>query len=227
MRKSAVILKLIAMSLLTVSPRLFAIEPKTVITGNQMEITQAGQMIVFSGNSRVTRGRSVLTAEKIIQDKKNNVIEAIGDVGFETFTADNELLFGRAQKVKYTPSEGKSELFEGRPKVIYNMKSSTSPMTVEADRIYFDENRQEIRAEGQVQVISSSVCAYAPFILFKQKEKKIFMSGADPQPEIVYLEERHKGRYSADNITMFLSVKKVYLKGNVHGKMDLSIAGTR
>ena len=48
-------------------------EPKTIITGDQMEIGSKGQMVIFTGNAKVSRGKNVLVADRIVQDKNKSL----------------------------------------------------------------------------------------------------------------------------------------------------------
>jgi len=201
--------------------RLGAKEPKTVVTGDQMEILQSGDKIIFTGNSRVSRGESVLNADQLIQDKKNNRIEAAGKVNFRSYTQERETVFGRSDKAIYSPESGQGELWGGRPKIIYNVKNSTGPVEVEADRINFDQKKEDIFASGNVEIVSSSMSAYAPSAQFRQNEKQVVLTGQKPQPLIVYRGEDQQGKYRADRITMIMDSHTVVLEGNVTGVIEL------
>jgi lipopolysaccharide export system protein LptA len=196
-------------------------EPKTIITGDQMEILQGGQKLIFTGNSRVSRGESVLNADQMIQDKKNNRIEAAGKVNFRSYTQEREAVFGRSEKAIYSPESGQGELWGGRPKIIYNVKNSTGPIELEADRINFDQKKEDIFASGNVEIVSSSVSAYSPSAQFNQNEKQVVLTGQKPQPLIVYRGEDRKGKYRADRITMVMDSHTVVLEGNVSGVIEL------
>jgi lipopolysaccharide export system protein LptA len=196
-------------------------EPKTVITGDQMEILQNGKKVVFSGNSRVRRGESTLNADQLVQDKANNRIEAAGRIGFRGYTRDRELVVGRSEKAIYNPDSGQGELWEGRPQIVYHVKNSTGPVEVEADRIRFDQAREEIAANGNVDIVSSSATAHAPAALFRQQEKRVILTGQKPQPLLVYRGEDQKGTYRADRITMLIDSHTVVLEGNVSGIVDV------
>lgn len=199
----------------------FAKEPKTIITGDQMEIIHSGEKVIFTGNSKVVRGNSVLNADQLVQDKKNNQVDALGKVKFTTFTKDKELVKGQAEKAKYNTETGQGELFEGRPEIKYYVKSSTSPLHVQADIISFDEKTEEIRARGNVVIISSSTSAYCSFAVFTQKNNTVVLTGAGAgektQPYVIYFRNGEKSQYKADIITAYIQTNKVKLEGNVHG----------
>jgi lipopolysaccharide export system protein LptA len=190
---------------------------KTVITGDQMEIIKSGQTVIFTGNSKVVRGDSVLTADKITQDKVNNRVDAEGKVNFKTITRDKEPVSGKAGKITYRPEDGLGEFSSGRPEIWYYVKDTTSPVHLLADTITFDQKKEEIYANGTVEILTSSACAYAPSAVFMQKDKKVLLTGQKQQPRLVYLGEGNPGNYQADKITMFVNQKKVLLEGNVHG----------
>ncbi|MBN1823593.1 MAG: hypothetical protein JW803_04675 [Endomicrobiales bacterium] len=191
-------------------------EPRTVITGEKMEIINGGKKVVFTEGARVTKGENVLTARKLVQDKRNNRIDAEGNVKFKTFTEDREPIRGRSDKAYYSPDEGFAKLFSGRPEIVYFTKSSTSPVNLTADEITFYEKKEELHAKGEVEVISSSVTAFAPYAVFAQGQKKMVLTGSDPQPVLIHTEGDKKSTYTADRITFFINRDKVLLEGKVH-----------
>lgn len=200
-------------------------EPKTIITGDQMEIASKGQMIVFTGNAKVTRGKNVLIADRIVQDKKINRVDAFGNIDFTTFTQENEPVRGAAQKASYSPADGTGELVDGPASITYSARTSSGPLKMIADRIAFDERKEEVKASGNVEIISSSACAYGPNALLLQKNKSIVMTREAVQPELVYTDPGQPGRYKADRITAYIDQKHIYLEGNVTGKVRMKEKG--
>ncbi|MGA2089994.1 MAG: LptA/OstA family protein [Endomicrobiales bacterium] len=197
-------------------------EPKTIITGDQMEIESQGQMVIFTGNAKVVRGKNVLIADRIVQDKKINRVDAFGNVDFKTFTQQHEPVWGVAQKAWYSPAAGTGELVDGPASITYSAKTSTSPLKMIASRIAFDERKEEINAVGNVEILSSSACAYGPNALLYQKTKSILMTKTTVQPELVYTDPTQPGRYKADKITAYIEQKHVFLEGNVAGKVRMN-----
>jgi lipopolysaccharide export system protein LptA len=193
-------------------------ELKTRITGGAMDIRKSGEQVVFTEGAVITRGDSVLNAEKVVQDKKNGFIEAFGDVNFRMFTADKELLLGRGGKARYDTEMVKGRLSEGRPKLDYYVKQATVPVEMEADTIDFDQEKEEIFGQGNVIILSSSGTATGPAALFQQRSKRMILTGS-PQPMLIYGQQgsKDKGKYWADKITFFMSEQKILLEGNVKG----------
>ncbi len=196
-----------------------AAEEKTIITGDQMEIIRNGEKVVFSGNSKVSQGKNVLKARRIVQEKKRDRVEAEGNVTFYTVTQDSEPLNGRAEKAFFNTATGEGELWEGRPSVMYQARASTGPVHLNADRIRISRARQEIQAEGGVEIITSSATALAPRAVFLQNDKKAVLSGQAAQPEIRYKDPEQRGNYFADTITLFMNDRHVIMDGNVNGKI--------
>ena len=207
--------------LLCVCALSYAIEPKTIITGAQMEITGGGSTVVFSGGAKVSKGINELTADKILQDKKNNRVEAFGNVVFKSITQDNEPMRGSSQNAAYDIDGERGELFGGKPEIIYFVKTSTSPVIFRADNISFDTRKEELYGKSQVEIITSSVTAYAPNAAFVQREKKIILTGPIPQPLVIYFEGTRQNKYNADMITFLAGGDKVQLKGNVKAVMTV------
>lgn len=196
---------------------IWAKPPKAIITGDQMEIIKNGKSVVFTGNAVVRQGESSLKAEKIIHNKDSQVAEAYGNIRFTGISNDKEPIEATGEKARYFINSQKGEIWEGRPHVLYHTRESTSPVHIYADRMQFDQQVNEITALGSVEVISSSACAYAPQAFFSQKEKKVVLKG-DTQSRIIYYHE-HKGDYTADVITYYVSTRNALLQGNVHGRV--------
>jgi len=196
-------------------------EPKTIITGEQMEMTGGGKTVIFTGAARVVKGVDELTADRIVQDKKNNKVEAEGNVVFKSVSKDNEPFRGSSQKAFYDLNGERGELSGGKPEILYYMKTSTSPVIFRADDITFDNVKQELYGKNNVEIITSSITAYAPEAVLEQKEKKVILTGPVPQPFVIYSEGGRKNRYRADKITFFASGNKVQLKGNVRAVMTV------
>lgn len=194
-------------------------EPQTVITGDEMEIRMGGDTVIFTGNSKVTRGDSVLYADRLVQHKKAKQVEAEGNIRFTSYTPEQEKVQGASARARYNLDSGQGELFDGRPDVLYFVKDATGPVHLTAERITFGKDSGEIMARGAVEILSSSACAYSPNARFIQKDKTIYMELEGVQPRLIYSQDGQKGDYTADHITVYVNSKKAYLEGNVHGVM--------
>ena len=191
---------------------------KTVITGDSMEMIDAGKKVIFSGDAKVVHGKDTLKADEIIQDKTENTVNARGNVCFETVVNEDELLTGTAAKVLYNINTESGQLKENRPKLTYKIKTSTKPVTLTADNINFDHISGQADASGNVEIISSSATAYSQRAQFYYKEKKMVLNGSiTEQPKVNYTAQGRNDRFSADLITMFLDKKKMILEGNAKG----------
>lgn len=190
---------------------------KTVVTGESMEMIDAGKRVIFSGNARVVHGQDVLNADEIVQDKVSDVVNAKGNVNFQTVSDDNELIKGTADRAVYNLTTKSGQLSEKRPKLYYVIKNSTSPVTVQADIIDINQGANRADAAGNVVIISSSASAYSGRALFVYSDKKLFLTGTTDQPKIFYFAQGRKDRFFADKITMFVDKKRIILEGNVKG----------
>ena len=191
-------------------------EPKTIITGEQMEMSSGGKIVIFTGGAKVIKGQNELTADKIIQDKKNNRVEASGHVIFKTINKANEPMRGTAEKMVYDISRDSGRLSGGRPELIYYANTSTGPVILRAGDISFNQRKEELYAKDNVEIVSSSATAYSPRAVFYQKIKNIVLSGPTPQPLVIFIDESGKpNRYRADIITFLEGGNKIKLDGNV------------
>jgi len=192
-------------------------EPKTIITGEQMEISGGGKILIFTGSAKVEKGFNKLTADKIIQDKKNNRVEAYGNVVFNTINQAKEPMWGTSDKGVYDIQNDSGELSGGRPELVYYAKTSTGPVILRAGDISFNEVKEELYARDNVEIISSSATAYAPAAIVFKKTKNIILTGPVPQPLVVFYDENGKpNKYRADKITFLEGGNRVKLEGNVN-----------
>lgn len=196
-------------------------EVKTIVTGDEMEIAAKGQRVVFSGNAKVTRGRNVLTADRIVQDKARNRVNASGNIRFKTFTQQDEPVWGSARTAAYEPDAGIGVLSDGPASITYAARESTAPLKLIATRITFDEKAQQVTALGDVQILTSSACAYGPNALLRQDTKTLVMKRDGVQPEMVYTDPARPGRFSADTITAYVDQKRVIFEGDARGTVQV------
>jgi lipopolysaccharide export system protein LptA len=190
---------------------------KTVITGDSMEMIDAGKKVVFSGGAKVVHGKDILKADEIIQDKTENTVNAKGNINFQTLVNEDELMTGTAAKMLYNITTESGQLKENRPKLIYKVKTSTQPVTLTADNIDFDHIKGYSNASGNVEIISSSASAYSQRAQFYYKEKKVVLNGGKEQPRVNYTAQGRNDRFYGDVITMFLDKKIMILEGNARG----------
>jgi lipopolysaccharide transport protein LptA len=191
-------------------------EQKTIITGGEMEITNGGKVVVFTGGAKVEKGPNELTADRLVQDKKKNKVEATGNVVFKTINQQNEKLRGRSGRAVFEMDEEKGELSGGRAEMAYYAKTSTGPIILRAANIAFDTRKEELYAKGEVEIITSSVTAFSPYATFIQRTKNIVLTGPKPQPYVIYYEKGKPNRYKADKITFLNGGDRINLEGNVN-----------
>jgi lipopolysaccharide export system protein LptA len=191
-------------------------EPKTVVTGEQMEMSGGGKVVVFTGGAKVAKGVNELTADKIVQDKQRNRVEAYGRVVFKTINQAKEPMRGTSEKAVYDIQNDSGELSGSRPEIVYYANTSTGPVTMRAEDISFNQEKEELYARDNVEIISSSATAYAPSAVFYQKIKTMVLTGPMPQPLVVYYDEAGKSnKYKADKITFLDGGNRIKLEGNV------------
>jgi lipopolysaccharide export system protein LptA len=89
-----------------------------------------------------------------------------------------------------------------------------------ADYIDFNQKQEEMHGSGSVEIITSSASAYAPDAVFLHKENRLTFTGT-PQPKLVFSQDKQKGTYTADKITIYMDTKKTHMEGSVHGLMTL------
>jgi lipopolysaccharide export system protein LptA len=194
-------------------------QPKTIITGDKMQIKKSGEQVVFTGNALVKRGADTLAADQIIQNKKDNTVDAIGNVDFNSVTTDTEPVHFLAGRAHYRLQTKSGRLWENRPLATWMPAASTAPVTMQADTITFDQSKGEMTGEGAVNIISSSGTISSPLADFYQHDKKLVLTSGAFQPEVTYIQPASAGRYRADRIVMLMDEKKAFFTGNVSGRI--------
>jgi len=117
-------------------------EPKTVITGEQMEMSGGGKIVIFTGGAKVSKGVNELTADKNRSRQEKNSVEAYGHVIFKTINKAKEPMRGTSEKAVYDIQNDSGELSGGRPELVYYANTSTGPITMRAGDIILTRKKK-------------------------------------------------------------------------------------
>ena len=50
---------------------------KVIVTGKKMEMLKGGDLFIFTGKAKAVQGKNILKADKLVQNKKNDIIVPI------------------------------------------------------------------------------------------------------------------------------------------------------
>ncbi|MCK4533287.1 hypothetical protein KAU39_05825 [bacterium] len=187
------------------------------ITADQMEVLQKEDVFSFFGNVKLTQGKNIITADRMKNFEKKGVIKGEGNVYFSGTVKDNEKVEVYGEKVIYYKNRNFG-VITGNPKMIRKAIDSLGEkkIVVTCERIEADLNKEEVSALGNVRFSRESVKGEGEKGLYFNKTKRMILSGS---PQIFYEDEKNKSTYEADEITILVNRKKIFLEGNVMGSV--------
>ena len=135
-------------------------------------------------------------------------------------TEKGEPLNAQAQNMQYYMEKQSGALWGGRPIVSYHMTGSTQPAVLTADRVEFDRQVQEVRAYGDVSVVTSSVTALGAFARLDEQNHMIWLDGEQAQPKLIADDKGKTHTFVADHITVWMDRRRIQLEGRVYGTIQ-------
>ncbi|MDR0723748.1 MAG: hypothetical protein LBF23_00995 [Endomicrobium sp.] len=196
---------------------------KTVITGDTMEIKNAGKLTVSKGHSVAINENTIINADEMSYDKENSLISAKGNVKLLSKTKKLEPIEVYGKYSNYNPNTQKGKIC-GDVLIKYFVNNSTSPLLLCAKEVYVDKNSQTLNACNDVVVVTSSGTIYADNGSFDKKTSGIIFKKDKKRPVAHVLSSGNKGKYEADEMFFYNSKndeKKIVMKGSVLGKIKM------
>jgi len=206
----------------------FAAQPpvtsgKTVITGEEMEIRRSGDITISRGNSKAVNGRNTIKADVMTYDKKNDAVDASGNVKLFSKTDDGEPLKAFGDFADYNLKSEKGKLWGKKSYIEYFMKNSEAPLKLNAKEIYLDKNIETLSAYKNVEIITASGTITSDNAVFDKKTYSVFMEKDQKRPVADVYYDGRNGIYEADAMTFYNAddKKKIVMNGNVSGKIEM------
>ena len=163
-----------------------------------------------------------LTADKISVDNKEKTVEATGNVYVKTIRQDDSPIYAKSQNVFYNAETQIGELKGARPELEYYIKSSDSPVQLTSDKIDVFYKGGQIKAYGDVEIVTSSATILSPnALIYRENQKAVMFKEQETQPEVYAKDKNQDAYYKADKITVLMEEKVVHMKGNVIGKINV------
>ncbi|MDR0820572.1 MAG: hypothetical protein LBN19_03555 [Endomicrobium sp.] len=203
------------------------ISGKTLITGNEMEVRKAGEITILKGNSKAVTDGNVMTASKMIYDKKNSILSAF----------DNVVLLSKMQNGKrfevcgnfayYYINDKKGKFWGDNTVAKYfvqnSSSSSTPPIILCAQEIYIDRNLETLNAYDNVIIETSSGIVYSDNAVFNGKTLNAIFQKYKKRPIVHVSYDDRKGFYEADEMIFNIADdnKKMIMNGEVAGKIEM------
>jgi lipopolysaccharide assembly outer membrane protein LptD (OstA) len=169
--------------------------------------------------------KTEIIADKTFFDKKYSEFLASGNVKVVSKFTNGERVEASGNFAKYNINSGKGKLW-GRGKktsVKYFAKGSSMPVIICAEELQFDKSGENIKAYGDVFVVTSSGTIRSDNALFDQRTSVAVFEKDKTRP---VAEVRYEGRiqlYEANKMIFYDNngVKKIFMEGDVKGKVEM------
>jgi lipopolysaccharide assembly outer membrane protein LptD (OstA) len=200
------------------------ISGKTIITGNEMEVIKAGEIAILKGNSKAVTNGNVMTASKMIYDKKNSILSAFDNVTLLSKTQNGERFEMCGNSACYYINDKKGKFWGDNTVAKYFVRNSSSEpsITLHAQEIYIDRNLETLNACDDVTIETSSGIVCSDNAVFNGKTLNATFRKCKKRPTacVSYAE---KGFYEADEMIFNIASgnKKIIMNGTVVGKIEM------
>ncbi|AGB42287.1 organic solvent tolerance protein OstA [Halobacteroides halobius DSM 5150] len=197
MNKRIIITSGIILSLLlSISVGLAANQEATELTASKLVVDDLKSQLIASGGVTLRQNNTLLKANKIIAQQDLEQVTAIGDV---VFKQNNSQLKGKQLDLNYKTQTGS---LTGNPRLIRDkmlitgqqfefdlkadhlavtggayLKDPTQDLTARAERINYNQDKQEVVLSGDVEVNRGSRRMIAPKVIIDLETRKITTQG--------------------------------------------------
>ncbi|MDR3253546.1 MAG: hypothetical protein LBT07_01100 [Endomicrobium sp.] len=199
------------------------ISGKTIVSGDIMKVRNDGGIVISKGNSKAVNNVNIITADQIVYNKKNSVLSAYGNVKMMSETPDGEFIESYGESAQYNVNDENGTFCGNIAVVKYFMKSSKSPLILNARKISVNGKQEVLSAYNCVEVITSSGTIYSDNAVFDKRTFGVTFKKDDKRPVADILYDGRKGIYEADEMIFYNSDnnKKIIMNGSVTGKIEM------
>lgn len=192
---------------------------KVVITGDTMELKDHGNVTFFKGGVKLIHGTSILLGDTMRYDKQKAEITIHGNVRLRFRGDDAETVLARADHAVYREEKGTGHMW-GTVEVIRTGRDETGQVNLYAKDLYFDNEKETVRATGSVHIIQADTEARSAEALLEYPAHTVTLTGGDP---VFFRKDTESiGEYHGDTIVIKYREKKVILDRQVRGWMRLA-----
>jgi lipopolysaccharide assembly outer membrane protein LptD (OstA) len=201
------------------------ISGKTLITGDEMEVRKAGEIAILKGNSKAVTDGNVMTASKMIYDKKNSFLSAFDDVTLLSKMQNGERFEVYGKFAHYYINAKKGKFWGDNTVAKYFARDSSSilPIILRAQKIYIDRNLETLNAYDDVIIETSSGTVYSDNAIFNGKTLSAVFQKHIKRPIVHVSYGDRKEFYEADEMIFNIAEnnKKIIMNGGVTGKIEM------
>jgi lipopolysaccharide export system protein LptA len=181
------------------------------------------QTIPLFGSGTFDSQNIEIKADETSFDKKNSEILASGNVQIVSKLKNGETVKVTGSSAIYSTITGGGKIWGANTSIEYSIKNSSSPVTMYAKEIQFDKSSENIKANGDVIVVSSSGTIRSDNALFDKKTSGAIFGKGKTRPVAEFTYKGKKQVYNADRIILYDNedAKKVFMEGDVKGKIEM------
>jgi lipopolysaccharide export system protein LptA len=165
-----------------------------------------------------------IIADKAFFNKKHSEFLASGNVKIVSRFTNDDRVEALGGFVKYNINAGKGKLW-GRDKKIsikYFVNGPSMPVIIWAEEIEFDKNGENIKAYGDVFVVTSSGVIHSDSVLFDRKISGSIFEKDKTRPVAEIRYEGTKQLYEANKMIFYdNNYVKIFMEGDVKGKIEM------
>jgi lipopolysaccharide assembly outer membrane protein LptD (OstA) len=200
-----------------------AIVGKTVITGDEMEITKAGEIANCVGNSKAVNDNNVITSDKMTYDKKKSNILAKGKVKLLLKNQKGEPIESYGDSAEYNVTSQSGKIFGDSASIKYFAENSTAPYVLHAKEINIDRKNRTLKAYNDVEVITSYGTIYSDNGVFDEGNFKVTFKKDKKRPIADVCYDGKTGHFEADKMVFCNKDdnNKITMKGSVTVKIKM------
>jgi lipopolysaccharide assembly outer membrane protein LptD (OstA) len=188
------------------------------INADIMEVLRENNTIIFRNNVKVLYANNILTADLLIKNEKDKIIDAENNVKIYYNVSEGEKLNLVSNSAKYFISEKKTLLW-GNSYMLYS--STTIPeIKISAEKITIDENTKNAVFEDKVIISQGKNSAKSELAVYDYTTKKIILSTKNNiNPYVEYMND-YKINFEAGKITIFPDKGNFLFEDKVFGRIS-------
>jgi lipopolysaccharide assembly outer membrane protein LptD (OstA) len=202
-----------------------SISKKILITGDEMEVRKAGEITILKGNLKAVTDGNVMTAYKMIYDKKKSFLSAFDNVMLLSKMQNGERFEVCGNFAFYYINEKKAKFWGDNTVAKYFMQNSSSilPIVLHAQEIYIDRNLETLNAYDDVIIETSLGTVYSDNAVFNGKTLNAAFQKYKKRPVAHVSYGDRKEFYEADEMIFNIAEnnKKIIMNGGVTGKIEM------
>ncbi|HVM90792.1 MAG TPA: LptA/OstA family protein [Verrucomicrobiae bacterium] len=193
--------------------------PDATISSDELEMRDNGAASIFKGHVVLTQQPYVLHADRMVQTKATQLVEAFGHIRATSVSPSGEHYLATGERASYDPTQKLTELWQDARVVRWETAADTSPIVAVAEHFTASDLNHTIEAHGRVRieqgktfVVESDEAKYV------EAEKVIYFWGLSPV-SVHYQGPKQLANFHGRKGQVYLSPKRARLIDQVQGRV--------